>query len=68
VILEGGTVKLCLANVGINFSRAYGQAHAARVDTTEPCFYQIDGESMLMNGPATFHLIKTGSYPFLYGD
>jgi diacylglycerol kinase (ATP) len=68
VILEGGTIKLCLANLGINFSRAYGQVEAVRIDSTEPCFYQIDGESMLMNGPATFHIIKTGSYPFLFAD
>jgi diacylglycerol kinase (ATP) len=68
VILEGGTVKLCVANIGINFSRAYGQAERARIDTTEPCFYQIDGEAMLLNGPATIHLLKSGSYPLLFGE
>jgi diacylglycerol kinase (ATP) len=68
VVLEGGTVKLCVANLGLNFSRAYGQAQSARIDTTEPCFYQVDGEARLMNGPATFHIVRTGAYPLLFAD
>jgi diacylglycerol kinase (ATP) len=66
VLLEGGIVMLLLAHFGINFARSYAQAEAARIEVTEPCCYQIDGEARMTNGPAAFHVVRTGSYPFLF--
>ena len=68
VVLEGGLGELILSNVGINISRSYAQADGARVETTEPIAYQIDGEASIMNGPAIFTIKRVGSYPLLFAE
>ena len=68
VVLEGGLGELILSNVGINISRSYAQADGARVETSEPIAYQIDGEATIMNGPAIFTIKRVGSYPLLFAE
>jgi diacylglycerol kinase (ATP) len=69
VILMGGLVDVGLASGNIyNPSRPYAQTQSARVETTEPCRYQIDGEGKMMNGPASFHIVRTGTYPVLFSE
>ncbi|KAH0790615.1 diacylglycerol kinase 2 isoform X1 [Histomonas meleagridis] len=66
VISNGGLIKVSLVNINVNLSHSYGQASAARIETFEPCFYQIDGEGSSMNNPAIFDLVHMGTYPLLF--
>ncbi|OHT08027.1 hypothetical protein TRFO_23659 [Tritrichomonas foetus] len=68
VVMQGGVWAITFSNIGINLTRSVGQTEAARIETSEPTYYQIDGEAMNVNGPATFDIVRTGSYPFLHAQ
>ena len=42
------------------------QGEEAIVKTTEPVYYQIDGEGFISNGPTEFTLTRIGCYPLIY--
>ena len=68
VVMQGGVWSITFSNIGINLTRSVGQTEAARIEVMEPTYYQIDGEAMEVNGPATFDIVKTGSYPMLLAN
>ena len=65
IVMQGGVWSITFSNIGINLTRSVGQAEAVRIEVTEPTYYQIDGEAMNVNGPATFDVVRVGSYPML---
>ena len=68
VLTLGGIISVSLVNIKINLSRPVEQAISSRVETTEPCYYQIDGEGYEMNDPGTFDVVKYGTYPLIFSQ
>lgn len=68
VIAQGGVWGITFAQLGLNLTRTIGQTEAARIETTEPTYFQIDGEAMFVNGKAVIDIVKTGSYPMLFSQ
>ena len=66
ITLQGGSVLLGLTHLGVYLGRTVGQATKVITHTSQPCFYQIDGEGKISNGPSTFIINRIGSYPLLF--
>ncbi|KAH0785956.1 diacylglycerol kinase beta [Histomonas meleagridis] len=68
VILIGGFKSLTAITAGMNLSTPYGQVKGATITSKSDCFYQIDGEAMYIDAPATFEFKHKRTYPFLFGQ
>ena len=42
------------------------QAKQATIESSEPIYYQIDGEGFVSNGPSTLTVSLIGNYPFIF--
>jgi len=68
ITLQGGSFLLGLTHIGIYVGRPIGQATRIRAFTSQPCYYQIDGEGRVANGPTSFTINRVGSYPLLFSQ
>jgi len=68
VIAAGGPINLGLCHTGMHAAWPISQASGAHIETTEPTYFQIDGEGFITNGPSTFDLTLLGNYPLVFNQ
>jgi diacylglycerol kinase (ATP) len=66
ISLQGGAWSVGFFQLGCRTARPQRQGAGARIETTEPCYLQTDGEGDIVNGPAVITLERRGSYPMLF--
>jgi diacylglycerol kinase (ATP) len=66
ISLQGGAWSVGFFQIGCKTARPQLQGAGARIETTEPCYLQTDGEGDIVNGPAVITLERAGSYPMLF--
>jgi diacylglycerol kinase (ATP) len=66
ISLQGGAWSVGFFQLGCRTARPQRQGAGARIETTEPCYLQTDGEGAIVNGPAIITLERVGSYPMLF--
>lgn len=66
VVAQGGAWSLGFFQIGCPTSRPRGQVSSARLEATEPVYYQIDGEGRMANGPCVITVSLAGSYPLIF--
>ena len=65
-VLVSGALRLALNHIGINLAKYFGQTDHVKIETIQPCFYQIDGEGFELNDPVIFEMTHVGSYPMIF--
>jgi diacylglycerol kinase (ATP) len=63
---QGGAWGVAFFQIGCPTARAWRQGAGARIETSEPCYIQIDGEGEVVNGPALITVERAGSYPMIF--
>ncbi|OHT01265.1 diacylglycerol kinase [Tritrichomonas foetus] len=66
VLTEGGVWRLGFAQIGFNTAKPFCQGTKATITSSEPLYYQVDGEGFFVNGPATVTVEREGSYPLIF--
>jgi diacylglycerol kinase (ATP) len=66
VTFQGGLWSIGFFQIGIDTGRPQCQGSTLKIETSEPCFVQIDGEGRFVNGPARITIDRAGSYPLIF--
>jgi diacylglycerol kinase (ATP) len=63
---QGGAWSIGFMQLGCDTGRPCCPARRAVVETTEPCYVQIDGEGDVINGPAVMTIDRGGAYAMIF--
>jgi diacylglycerol kinase family enzyme len=66
VTLQGGMWSIGFFLIGMKTGRPQCQASKMTIAASEPCFVQIDGEGVCINGPSRITIERGGSYPLIF--
>lgn len=64
----GGMWSLGFMQLGFKTANNIAQVSASSFQTSEPIKYEIDGEAIVVNGPAKFDMDYYASYPILFSS
>jgi diacylglycerol kinase (ATP) len=66
VTLQGGMWSVGFFLIGMDTGRPQCQASKMEITASEPCFIEIDGEGIYINGPSRITIKRGGSYPLIF--
>ena len=66
VMAHKGVMSLGFEQMGIKSGRVLGQCDYARLEVSEPCCFQIDGEGIPVSEPSVFEFHHFGTYPMYF--